>query len=315
MKFKLDTTIPEYSPKISHKDKILFFGSCFSDEISRKFQNAGFNTSSNPCGIIFHPLPMAHIFQNILFKNLFETKLHTFEKNKLHFSWNHSPSIYGTSKKKLLDKIASIENIFFKDIQTATYLFITFGTAWGYLHKNEKFIVANCHKQADDLFQKELTEINKMRKNWIEVLSKIYEINSSIQIVFTVSPVRHIKNGLAENNRSKARLFELISILESQFPTRYFPSYEILIDELRDYRFYKEDLIHPNEQALHYIWSKIKTAFFDFKTLKIIDEIEKLRKLDQHLILSKDTKERTFFEKQKKEKIALFLKKYPELKW
>ncbi|MES2588911.1 MAG: GSCFA domain-containing protein [Bacteroidota bacterium] len=312
MKFILETEITDFNQKISHKDKIVFFGSCFSDELSARFKNAGFDVLSNPFGTIFHPLAMARNFENI-FSN--KAQHHIFEQNKTFFSWNCSSLICKNSEKELEEELNLIDSKLSELLKNTSYLFITFGTAWGYFHNEEKCIVANCHKQKSDLFEKQLTEIDEMFVSWSAVLAKIYKENPKIKIVFTVSPVRHAKDGLIENNRSKARLFEVISRLEKHFPTAYFPSYEIIQDELRDYRFYKEDLIHPNEQAISYVWSNIKTTLFDSKTLNKLDEIEKLRFLANHQVLSSNKEEIEHFEKNRKQKIDIFLKNNSDVKW
>ena len=309
MKFKLDTKISIVDQKITHKDKVIFFGSCFSDEISERFKNAGFDVLSNPFGTIFHPLSMAKNFQNSINQN---PELSIFESKNHFFSWDCSTLIHSDTKIGLENKIRKIQANFLEYIEKSSYLFITFGTSFAYsLHENNQ-IVANCHKQDSTLFRKVFTEISEMSEVWIEVLDLIFTKNPQIKIVFTVSPVRHSKDGLAENNRSKARLFELISSLENHFKTKnllhYFPSYEIVIDELRDYRFYKEDLIHPSEQAINYIWEKLKTAFFSEKTLRLIDEVENLRKLNVHKILTTNQNEIDLFNENKSKKIEKFLK-------
>ncbi len=309
MKFKLDTKVPIFNQKITHKDKVIFFGSCFSDEISERFKNAGFDVLSNPFGTIFHPLSMAKNFQDSINQN---PELSIFESKNHFFSWACSTLINSDTKIGLENKIRKIQVDFLEHIGKSSYLFITFGTSFAYaLHENKQ-IVANCHKQESTLFRKVFSGSTEMSEAWKEVLELIFTKNPHIKIVFTVSPVRHSKDGLAENNRSKARLFELISSLESHFKTKnrlhYFPSYEIIIDELRDYRFYKEDLIHPSEQAINYIWEKLKAAFFSEKTLKLIDEVENLRKLNNHKILTTNQEEIDFFNENKSIKIEKFLK-------
>ena len=316
MKFKLETKIPAFTQKISHQDQVIFFGSCFSDDISSRFKNAGFDVLSNPFGTIFHPIPMA---RNIINSFNQGSELSIFESENHFSSWDCSTLINSESKDVLEQEIRKIQATFLEYIEKSSYLFITFGTSFGYLNIENEQIVSNCHKQNSTLFRKKLSEIEEMSHLWKSALEVIFEKNPQIKIVFTVSPVRHSKDGLTENNRSKARLFELISNLEKHFKNKnalhYFPSYEIIIDELRDYRFYKEDLIHPSEQAINYIWEKIKTTFFSEKTIKLIDEVENLRKLEQHKILTKNQVEIDKFNELKKLKIKKFLEENNTVKF
>lgn len=312
MKFKLDTTIPVFKDKITHKDRCLFMGSCFSDEISSKFSLAGFDVLSNPFGTIFHPIPLAW---NINYSIDLQTEHFIFKNKDSYYSWNASSVLRHPDRRQLIDMLEKQRSLTQDYLKTAHYLFVTLGSAWGYRHQNENLIVANCHKQPFQLFQKVLSPLEELTEIWSETLVSIYQCNPSIQIVFTVSPVRHTKDGLIENNRSKSRLFELIANLEEKFPLVYFPSYEIVVDELRDYRFFKADLVHPNEMAIDYVWEGIKDTFFESNTLQLTEEVERLRKWDKHIIQSNDPIERSQFEQQKKNKIAAFLKENPPVKW
>ena len=150
---------------------------------------------------------------------------------------------------------------------------------------------------------------------WEKIISLLQDFNPGLKIVFTVSPVRHIRDGLMENNRGKARLFETISRLESKFQTAYFPAYEIVTDELRDYRFYKEDLAHPSEQAISYIWEKVQQGFCSAETRRLTDEVQKLRLLEQHRVLGPDETEIRQFEAEREAKINAFKALHPEIHW
>jgi hypothetical protein len=273
MKFKIDTNIPTYNDKIDYSKSILMAGSCFSNEIASRFQNAGFKVFANLEGIIYHPIPIAHSI--------------------LEWCSNDNEN----------------ENI----LKNTTHFFITLGTSFGYRDKKTERIVANCQKRPASDFSKELSSIDEMFNLWETTIKSIYKLNRKIKLIFTVSPVRHIKDGVIENNRSKARLFELINLLELKYKVNYFPSYELINDELRDYRFFKEDLVHPNNMAVDFVWEQIKTAFFDSTTIKLVNEVEQLRKLENHVILTENELEKAKFIQKRESKITEFNRKHPEI--
>lgn len=311
MKFILETKLPDYQKKITYQDSLLFLGSCFSDEMFLKFKNAGFEVDSNPFGTIFHPIPLAQFIQNCVDQKQ-DFKIE--HSNDSFFSFETSNLFSYATNEELIQFLNTTQQEFFHKLKTASYLFVTLGTAWGYRHIESQEIVANCHKFPASNFQKDLSSVSELVETWKKTIQELQKVNPTLSIVFTVSPVRHSKDGLAENNRSKARLFELISQLEDQFQIGYFPSYEIVVDELRDYRFFKKDLVHPNEQAIQYIWQKIKQTFFLESALKLVEEVENIRKLQQHQVQTKNENEKLVFEKERTEKIRVFREKYPEVR-
>lgn len=312
MKFRLDTPIPDYTPKINHGDALLFIGSCFSDEMAGRFRQAGFRVLSNPFGTIFHPLPLARILENVLEE---KEDFHLFEDKNNWFSWNASTLLSAKSKQELQDNFRRIQLNLRESIQNSTYFFITFGTAWAYALQDGQLVVANCHKQPAARFDKNLSEVETMVAAWEKIVGLLRRLNPQLQMVFTVSPVRHVRDGLVENNRSKARLFETITRLESRIGSAYFPSYEIVTDELRDYRFYKEDLVHPSDQAIAYIWEKVQHGFCSPETRVLIAEVQKLRLLEQHRPMGTNETETWRFETEREVKINAFRVRHPEIYW
>jgi hypothetical protein len=313
MKFKLDTEIPNFQKKIHHKKGLIFYGSCFSDELSKHFQNGGFSVCANPFGTIFHPLALAENLARIF--DITNEDFRIFEANSSFYSWSCSNLVSANSENELKEKLLQSTKDFEQKIVESSHFFITFGTSFAYHLKENDEVVANCHKQNSNLFEKKLSAIAEMFEVWKDVLTQIYALNPAIEVVFTVSPVRHSKDGLIENNRSKARLFELISALEQIFPINYFPSYEIVIDELRDYRFYAKDMVHPNSLAIDYLWEILKKSFFEPETLQLCEKGEKLRLLDQHKILNTDQKVIADFIVEKQNKINRFLSENPDFRW
>ena len=279
MEFQLSVPVIPSDVKIDFSDKLCFLGSCFSAEIGERSVNQGMHSISNPFGTIFHPIPLARLLNNsILGIQSSELLFH----NKRVYDWDSAHVFFSSTKEAHQLKIKENQKLVKEQLKGSSWLFVTFGTAIGYRHKSSNFIVSNCHKQNQNLFDKELISIDEMYNHWEEFLKNLYQFNSSVNVVFTVSPVRHVKDGLIKNNQSKSRLFILLDKLKENFPVTYFPAYEILIDALRDYRFYKKDLVHPNEQAIDFVWSHfIKTYYSDANT-EFLKRITKLKAAESH---------------------------------
>ncbi len=305
MKFKIDFEVKPSLKKINHKSKTVFLGSCFSDEIAKKFSEGALDVSSNPFGTLFHPIAIANLFDEI------DIESTCFQQEDVWFSWLSSGLIYAMRKQDLVHKIVSLKEELFKSIQQADFLFLTLGTSIGYRLKSNNQLVANCHKVHNNQFIKELTGVDEMVVVWKKLIEKIKLINPNIQIVFTVSPVRHIKDGVHENNVSKAHLFSLIHQLNGA----YFPSYEIVNDELRDYRFYKDDLVHPNEIAIDFVWNKFKGVYFDVSTNLLIDEVVQVRRMIEHTIFYPESLASLKFQNKLIQKKTELNRKVPNIKW
>ena len=271
LQFKFE--IQKSNIELSYSDFICLMGSCFSDSIGDKFLQGGFNVESNTFGTLFHPIAISNVIHSALTE---DKTVAVYQRDDLYFSWDSASKIYATTEAKLIERILASRNRLKKRIKSSRLICITFGTAWGYKLKSSGTVVGNCHKAPQNLFEKSLASIDEMRKEWESALSMIRIANPTAKIVFTVSPVRHTKDGLIENNRSKARLLELIQQLSVEHKLIYFPSYEIAIDELRDYRFYEEDLVHPNKIAIEYIWQRFGEFAFAEKTTSVYQERNQL---------------------------------------
>jgi hypothetical protein len=278
----LTTKIDSYPFQIEYKDAITLIGSCFSDDIGNKFNYFGFNSLSNPFGTLFHPSAIA---RNI--KECFEkgADYRIIERDGVYLSLNAGAEVYGLDEQELQTKFDERRALLKNALHNSSIVFVTFGTSWAYTETESGYIVANCHKLPTSLFERGLTPLEEMFQDWSKVISLLKTQNPSIKIVFTVSPVRHSKEGLIENNRSKARLIELVSELSEIKDVYYFPSYEIVIDELRDYRFFKEDLVHPSQQAIDYIWEKLVSVLFTDQSKPILKLVEDYRILSNHKVL------------------------------
>lgn len=275
------TEIPLQSQKfdqIDYNSKVLFLGSCFSENIAEKFSYFKLNNLVNPFGILFHPNAIETFITNAINAKEY-TETDVFYHNELWHSFEAHSRLSHRSQEYVLKALnTSIEatHNFLKD---ASHVILTFGTSWIYRDIASDALVANCHKLPQKKFLKELYSVDQVKASLDAIDALIKSINPEVTIINTVSPVRHIKDGFIENNLSKAHLISAVNDLcgssKRQF---YFPSYELMMDELRDYRFYGEDMLHPNQVAIDHIWERFKTVWISeeaFDTMKEIDGIQK----------------------------------------
>jgi len=275
--FRTEVNLTSKSKNNNHSDKFLFIGSCFASEMSLFFKKYCFGYL-NPYGTIYNPISIAKNLKMLISKDSFN-KRNLVKNNGVFLSWNHSGKYYSNSSELLLKKINKEQEDTLKILKSNSNIFITFGTSKVYIHKETNQVVANCHKYMNNIFSTKRATIEEVVESWRFILKKIDN-----PVVFTVSPVRHIKDGLVENNLNKSVLLLAVNQLCKEFPEKasYFPSYEILIDELRDYRFYSNDWIHPSEEAKEFIWNKLSNIMFSEKTKKLNLEIKKIRSSLSH---------------------------------
>ncbi len=312
MEFQLKFKIPDINPKISFSDKIIFLGSCFSDEMSLLAKQHGFQVVSNPFGTLFHPLVLA---QNILDSLHGNVEVNVAKKNDVYLDYNCSGKVYAMNEAELKKKVIAIRNEFKNDLKNASHLLVTFGTAFAYYLNETQQVVGNCHKQPAQSFTKYLTRIEEIVSKWNEVVMEIKRFNPKIQICFTVSPVRHIKDGLHENNLSKSTLLLAISQLQSASDLSYFPSFELVKDVLRDYRFFKEDLTHPNQQAIQFVWVQFMESFLTSEIKEIAIKVSELKLAKNHRIQYPESEMAKKFVFQLEESRTKLAKEYPEICW
>lgn len=312
MDFQLKFKIPDINPKISFSDKNIFLGSCFSDEMGLLAKQHGFQVVSNPFGTLFHPLVLA---QNILDSLHGNVEVNVAKINDVYLDYNCSGKVYAMSELELKEKVIAIRNEFKNDLKNASYLFVTFGTAFAYyLNENQK-VVGNCHKQPAQSFTKQLTNIEEIVSSWNEVLAEIKRFNPKIQICFTVSPVRHIKDGLHENNLSKSTLLLAISQLQSASDLSYFPSFELVNDVLRDYQFFKEDLTHPNQQAIQFVWTHFMESFLTDQIKEIALKVNEIKSAANHRIQYPESEMAKKFIEHLKDRRTKLAEEYSEIYW
>lgn len=292
--FKLNFDIPASEKKIGLNQSILSIGSCFSENIGHKLSNHKFRCLSNPFGTLFNPIS---IFKNLaasIADGPDDRRIHS--HNDLSFHWDNHSQFYDSDPERLLDTLASVHNKVAASLKEVKWIIVTLGTAWVHELKQDHQVVANCHKHPKNHFHKRILNQGEILTAFYALQDSIKEINGDVQWVFTLSPVRHTKEGLVANNHSKSILLDSIhQLVQQDERVSYFPSFEIMQDELRDYRFYKEDMIHPSNQAIDYIWDRFANTFFDEKTLIFIDEWQSIRNALGHRPLQEGSDEHQKF--------------------
>lgn len=301
----------ENFPKIQHGDSIVQLGSCFSTNMTFWFKRAGFRVLDNPLGVIFHPVPLAK--QILMAFGKAEPGILA-QKEDVFVSYDANSTLYAMDSSELKQLVREQLQILRTSLSTAKLLVVTLGSAHGYRLKESGDLVANCHQQPQALFDKELTTAEKMYVQWESVIQELRKVNPGIQIVFTVSPVRYIRDGLMENSLSKAEMFRLISMLK-QDSIYYFPSYELVNDVLRDYRYFELDGVHPSDQSTEFVWNFLRQELFSDQTNELIEEVMKLRKMEEHRLLYPESKKAEEYRNMIKQKRESFLSLYPAVAW
>jgi len=282
MNFRTELCIPPAGQKINHNDIILLLGSCFSQNIGERLQKYKFKCISNPFGTVFNPVSISKLIQYACDKKTFGTD----SLQNAQGVWVHPDfhSSFGDIEKdKVLQDINKTILTVHNLLVESTFLFITLGTVTAYKQISDQTIVSNCHKIHPSAFSKISIKTEEGYNALSEAIDFLIDLNPDIHIVFTVSPVRHIKDGIIENSRSKATLIKIVEMLEENYKQiTYFPAYEWMMDDLRDYRFYGSDLVHPNEQAIDYIWDKFRNHYFSAETSALTDVISKILQSCSH---------------------------------
>lgn len=288
MKFRFEFDIKKLVPPVNHGHHLFLIGSCFTENIGEKLKRHKFDVLENPNGILFNPVSVADAMTDYVENTKFE-KQDLFNYNEGWHSWKHHSRFSGLSPEEALDKINTSAEQAHNYLKTADYAMITLGSAWTYVltenSGSEKtgFVVANNHKAPAEWFNRRLMSVEEVLQVLDNMIHRLFRFNEKLQIIFTISPVRHLREGVVENNRSKAALIQAVHQLVDKFDRLYyFPAYELVIDDLRDYRFYSEDLVHPNYFATQYVWEKFTGACMDEKTKNLIEEIHSINLAYQH---------------------------------
>ncbi len=283
MKFRTEVQIPESSQKIGIDDQIFSIGSCFASEMADLLHKGQLQTLNNPFGTLFNPHSINNAVKRLHHAENYE-EADLIKYNEEVISLDHHSSFNSRFAHQTLSQINNQIQIGNQFLQEAKWIIITYGSSFAYEFLPKKKIVANCHKIPAKYFEKKLLTHLELTDSIYETILNLKDIaDKNVNILFSVSPVRHTKDGMMENNLSKAKLISAIHEILPQFDNCFYvPAYEILMDDLRDYRFYKEDLIHPNTQAMNYIWEKFGNAYFADDTMDFIEENFRIAKALEH---------------------------------
>ncbi len=300
--------VPPFPWRGEYADKYLFLGSCFTENIGNRMEELKFSTLINPFGILYNPLSIASTLERLIEASPFQSE-ELFCHGGVWHSYSHHGRFSGLDREETLSCINKSLDSGSQFLKNADFLMLTFGTAWVYELKSTGKVVANCHKVDAHEFKRYRLTVGDTVLQLRETIEKLWNFNPGIKVIFTVSPVRHMKDGPTGNQLSKAVLLLATDALVNGFDTArcgYFPSYEIMMDELRDYRFYDDDLLHPSPWAIDCIWEKFRDAFFPENVTAISQEIAMIRKSINHRPLFPGSQEyRQFLENSLQKAVKL----------
>ena len=275
MNWQIQVPIPEYPFSLSRRDRVFTLGSCFAQQMADRLCYYKFSCANNSYGTLFHPIPLLHNLTDAL-KQVDVDESLFLERDDTVFHYSYHSSVCSESKNDLKKKLQDLQSSVAKELKESKILILTFGTALLYQLVSGK-PVANCHKQPKNAFTKGLSSPEEIQNVFNSFYTELKKQNHKIQIVLTVSPVRHIRDGVHENNLSKSALLLACDSIQNTFEDlHYFPAYEIVMDELRDYRFYEKDLVHPSNEALAYVWDKFAEAILTKEALNLNRDLDKL---------------------------------------
>ena len=279
MEFRTIVPCEKLQHQISHRDKILLLGSCFAENIGHLLVAHKFNVKINPTGILYNPVSIADALQMMSDRYQY-TVNDIFRDGNLWHSFRHHSRFSHTDPELCIDGINRELKAGAEQLHRASWLLVTFGTAYVYSLRETGKVVANCHKLPASLFDRRRVGVDEMNRGWIPLIERLSDSNPELRIMFTVSPIRHLRDGAHENQLSKSVLLLFVDELCRMYPDRciYFPSYEIVLDELRDYRYYADDMLHPSPLAVRYLWERFSEAFFSAETKQVITAIEDITK-------------------------------------
>lgn len=312
MEFFTHISIPKTTFTCSYREQTLLLGSCFAENIGKKLEESKLPVDSNPFGILYNPSSIAEAIRTLLRPERFTgNDLFRYEGN--YHSFAHHSRFSSPSETECLD---GINNRLFHSseyMRKAGRMIITWGTAYVYRLKSTGKIVSNCHKLPEKMFSREMLSVQEIVTDWKTLLLSVWEQNPDLKILFTVSPIRHWKDGAHGNQLSKATLLLAIEQIEKEFPERisYFPAYEIMMDELRDYRFYADDMVHPSVQAVEYIWLRFCKHILTEESREILKEWENIQKALNHKPFQPDSEAYKQFISQTLLKMERISKKIP----
>lgn len=318
MHFRTQIPISKCDLPIDYKSQIMSLGSCFAENIGKKFEYFKFQNKVNPFGIIFNPVSIEKLIERAI-KNIEFTEKDIFFHNEHWHCYEVHSELSHENKEVFLENLNTILHATNNHITQSTHFIITYGTSWVYRNSNSNEIVANCHKVPQNQFIKEILSVERIQKSIKNTIEFIRKTNPNCRFIFTVSPVRHIKDGFVENTVSKSNLltaiYQQLQTEHCSLHTEYFPSYEVMMDELRDYRFYSEDMLHPNQVAIDYIWERFSQTHISDVSFPIMEEVDSIQKGLSHRPFKPDSDSHQKFLKNLNLNISQLQKKLPFIKF
>ena len=317
MKFTTLVPIPNSIHPLDYDSLILTLGSCFAVNMGERLDYFKFQNTTNPFGIIFNPVSIEKLIVRAVNQKQFTEEDVFFHNERFHCYEVHS-DLSSANQQEFLDRLNAGLDVTYQKIKAASHILITYGTAWVYQEKNSGVVVANCHKMPQSHFDKHLLSVASIEAAIQNTVDAIRKVNPNCSFVFTLSPVRHIKDGFVENQRSKAHLITALQNLLSDHmldKANYFPAYEIVMDELRDYRFYGEDLVHPSSMAIEYIWQRFRASSISETAMSTLDEVEAIQKSLLHKPFNTLAESHQKFQSKLQEKISRLQEKHPFIKF
>lgn len=312
MNFRQEFTPKPFEKSIRHSDRLFLAGSCFTEQIGAKLAHHKFRTIENPHGILFNPISIARSLSTYISGKQYSAS-DLFLHNELWGSWDHHTRFSSVNRDECLQKINHSQSEAHTFLQQADWLLLTLGSSFVYMLDNER-PVANCHKVPTDKFRKVLLGSEKVIIELGDMIKSLQQFNPALKIIFTISPVRHLRDGFVENNRSKANLITAVhQLTETYQSVFYFPAYELVIDDLRDYRFFAEDMVHPNYQATNYVWEKFIQTCVDEDSRNLMKEINVLNAAKNHKPFNPESEQHKAFLQQHLKKAVLLQEKHAYL--
>ena len=299
------------SQTITYADGLLFLGSCFADEVGGICRGLGFDALVNPFGVLYNPSSIALALKRLSAGTLFTQEEVIRVGVGYYCTFSHNTTFWKPSEKELLDTVNQALETAHEHYQKAKWIVISLGTSWVFRKKTTGDVVANCHKLPANQFEREFLTVEQSTT----LLSDLVKQHPDKQFILTVSPLRHLKDGLHENQLSKSALLMAVDEVCERFDdAHYFPAYEIMMDELRDYRFYKEDMVHPTEQAVRYLWERFVDFAVDPKEKSALQAAAEMRQMLQHKPVFPESEAYRKFELYKNQKISELQRNYPHIR-
>lgn len=318
MQFRTKISIPKSDNPIDYNSKIVSLGSCFAENMAEKLDYFKFQNACNPFGIIFNPISIEKMIYRVV-NQFFYTENDIFFHNERWHCYEVHSDLSNSNKEEFLENLNAVLRTSLIQLLQASHIIITYGTSWVYRNIESNAVVANCHKVPQKEFSKEILSIETIENSLKNTIDLIRKVNPKANVIFTVSPVRHLKDGFVENQVSKSNLivaiYRLLQTEHCKRNTEYFPSYEIMMDELRDYRFYAEDMIHPSQVAIDYIWEQFSATFISEESHSMMKEVETIQKGLQHRPFNPNSESHQQFLSKLQDKMVKIQKQFPEIQF